>query len=554
MLSLSPRTTLRTHVVENQPPPLENVNAFLADHALREAVRREGGEWAEQSLTQLGAAVFDPEWVDRAVQANRFTPELKRFNRYGQRIDAVEFHPAWHDLMGLAYRQEVHAMTWRHKRKGGHVARAAASMLMAELECGVLCPTAITYGAVPMLRQQPDLAAAWEPLMISTEYDPRQIPTDQKRGLNIAFSSTEKQGGSDIRQNTTQARPVGLPGAGREYVLSGHKYFCSAAGADIIFIVAQTENGPGCFLVPRWLPDGSRNPISLERLKDKLGNRSNASAELELEDTHGRLVGDEGRGIPVVMTFMHHCRYDVSIVPCGIMRTSLFQAVHHAEHRTAFQRRLIDQPIMRNVLADLAVEMEASTAMIFRIGRAFDSSDASESEKAFGRMAVALSKYYINKRVVPFVHEALEIHGGVGYIEETPLPRFYREAPVNGIWEGAGSVISLDVLRALRKSPASADSFFAELNAVRGTDRRMDGLIDELDGMIRKRPIAEENARYLVERMAIGLQAACLLQHAPASYADAFCATRVAQGGGRAFGTLPSGTSIDGILDRVRLA
>src|SRR5271155_4807146 len=494
MSALNPRTTLRTHLVENQPPPLENLNAFTADRALREAVRREGGEWAESSLTKLGAAVFDPEWVERASQANRFPPELKRFNRYGQRVDTVEFHPAWHDLMELAYKQEVHAMTWRHKRNGGHVARAAASMLTAELECGVLCPTAITYGAVPMLRQQPDMATAWEPLMLSADYDPRQIPPDKKRGLNIAFSSTEKQGGSDIRQNTTRARPVGSPGPGREYVLNGHKYFCSAAGADIIFVVAQTEKGPGCFLVPRWLPDGSRNPISLERLKDKLGNRSNASAELEFEDTHGWLVGEEGRGISVVMTFMHHCRYDVSIVPCGIMRVSLFQAINHAEHRTAFQRRLVDQPLMRNVLADLAVEMEASTAMIFRIGRAFDDAETNESEKAFGRLTVALSKYYINKRVVPFVHEALEVHGGVGYIEETHMPRFYREAPVNGIWEGAGNVISLDVLRALHKTPAGADAFFAELNSVRGADRRMDTLTAELERMIRKEPIAEENA------------------------------------------------------------
>ena len=371
----SPRTELRTHTVENQGPALEGLNAFTADHALYEGVLREGGGWAAETLTSLGAAVFDPEWMERATQANRFTPELKRFDRFGQRVDAVDFHPAWHQLMGLAYEHEVHAMTWRHSQGGGHVARAAASMLMAELECGVLCPTAITYGAVPMLRQQPDLAAQWETLMLSKEYDGRQIPHGQKRGLNLAFTATEKQAGSDIRQNTTTARPAGAPGPGREYILTGHKWFCSAAGADVIFVVAQTGKGPGCFLVPRWLPDGTRNPISLERLKDKLGNKSNASTELEFEGTHGWLVGEEGRGIPVVMTFMHHCRYDVSIVPVGLMRLGLLQAVHHAQHRSVFQRRLVDQPLMRNVLADLAVEVEASTAMIMRIGRAFDNSD-----------------------------------------------------------------------------------------------------------------------------------------------------------------------------------
>ena len=545
----SPRTMLRTHSVENQAPPLEGPNAFLADNALREAVTREGGAWANDDLTALGAKVFDPAWVDRAVAANRHTPELRRFDRYGHRVDTVDFHPAWHDLMGLAYQHEVHALPWRTDRSGSHVARGAASMLFAQLECGVLCPTAITYGVVPMMRQQPDLAEQWTPLMISKEYDPRQIPHSQKNGISIAFTATEKQGGSDIRRNATTAVPAGQPGPGREYLLTGHKWFCSAAGADIIFVVAQTEKGPGCFLVPRWLPDGTRNPISLERLKDKLGNKSNASTELEFEGTHGWLVGEEGRGIPVVMEFMLHTRFDVSLVPAGIMRLGLAHAFHHAQHRSAFQRRLIDQPLMRNVLADLAVESEAATAMVFRIARGFDARDGDERERTFARTAVALSKYWLNKRVVPFIHEAMEVHGGAGYIEESVIPRYYREAPLNGIWEGAGNVISLDVLRALRREPGAADIFLDELKLSRGASRHLDAAIDEVETLLAA-PLAEDQARYLTERMALTLQGAILAQHAHSAVADAFFASRLAGNSGAAFGTLPPGTAFDAIIAR----
>jgi putative acyl-CoA dehydrogenase len=545
-----PRTELRTHSVVNQPPPLEGVNAFHRDHALAEAVAREGGGWRADDLAALGAKVYDADWIEKASTANRVTPELKRFDRYGHRVDTVAFHPAWHDLMGLAWQHEVHALPWRDARAGGHVARGAASMLFAQLECGVLCPAAITYGVVPMMRQQPDLAEAWEPLMLSSAYDPRPISHAEKTGISIAFTATEKQGGSDIRRNMTEARPAGQAGPGREYILTGHKWFCSAAGADIIFVVAQTEKGPGCFLVPRWLPDGTRNPISLERLKDKLGNKSNASTELEFEGTHGWLVGEEGRGIPTVMEFMLHTRFDVSLVPAGIMRLGLSQAIHHCRHRSAFQRRLVDQPAMRNVLADMAVESEAATAMVFRIARAFDAAHDDEGERAFGRIAVALSKYWLNKRVVPFIHEAMEVHGGAGYIEESVIPRYYREAPLNGIWEGPGNVISLDVLRALRTSPAAGEAFFAELATVRGEDARMDALVAELDGLIHGDSVPEDQARYLAERMAIALQAAALIRHSPAVVADAFCATRIAGRGGQTYGTLPTGINASAIIDR----
>jgi putative acyl-CoA dehydrogenase len=550
MSYLNPRTELRTHTVDNQPPPLEGMNAYQADLALQEAVSREGGQWAADGLAMLGSRVFDPAWLDKANLANRYVPELKRYDRYGHRVDTVEFHPAYHDLMALAYEHEVHAMPWRARRPGGHVARGAASMLFSQLECGVLCPTAITYGVVPMMRQQPDLAEVWEPIMIAKEYDPRPIPHWQKSGISIAFTATEKQGGSDIRRNATEALPAGAPGPGQEYILRGHKWFCSAAGADLIFVVAQTERGPGCFLVPRWLPDGSRNPISLERLKDKLGNRSNASAELEFEGTHGWLVGEEGRGIPVVMEFMLHTRFDVSLVPAGIMRLCLSHALHHAANRSAFQRRLVDQPLMRAVLADLSIEAEAATAWVFRIARAFDAAESDEQERVFARLAVALSKYWLNKRVVPFVHEAMEVHGGVGYIEETVIPRYYREAPLNGIWEGAGNVISLDVLRALRKEPLAREVFFAELETAGGENRAFDAAIDELHGLISGNAIAEQHARYVAEKMALALQGAVLLRHAPAAVADAFCATRLKAGSGRAYGSFPGAIDIDSLLTR----
>lgn len=545
-----PRTQLRTHVVENQPPPLEFVNAYEQDTVLREAVEREGGAWANDNLMSLGGKVFDPEWIEKANLANRIVPELRRFNRFGQRVDTVEFHPSWHDIMGLAFEHEVHALPWRANRNGSHVARGAAEILFSQLECGVLCPVDITYGIVPMIRKQPELAKVWEPLMISKEYDSRQIPHWEKKGISMAFTSTEKQGGSDIRRNSTFATPTGQPGPGNEYLLTGHKWFCSAAGADIIFVVAQTEKGPGCFLVPRWLPDGTRNPISLERLKDKLGNKSNASTELEFEGTHGWLIGEEGRGIPTVMEFMLHTRFGCALIPTGMMRLSLTQAIHHTRNRTAFQRRLVDQPLMRNVLADLAIESEAATTMMMRIARAFDASASDERERAFGRISVAVAKYWVNKRIVPFVHECLETHGGPGYIEESVMPRVYRESPIHGIWEGPGNVISLDILRAFRKEPLSGEVFFEELELVRGQDARLDATINECKALVYDERMPELRARYLAERMAIAIQAATLIRTAPNYVADAFCMTRLGNEGGKAYGTLPMSVDFDAIIQR----
>lgn len=549
MAYLNPETNLRTHVVENQPFAMEQSNAFLSDVALREALSREGADWAIDRMVALGADVTNPDNIEKAIQANRFPPELKRFDPYGRRIDTVEFHPAWHDLMALAWRHGLSGLPWQEPRPGAHVAKAAASILFNQLEGGVMCPYAISYGIIPMLREQPELAAVWEKLIVSTEYDPRQRPHFEKKGVTIAFSVTEKQGGSDVRRASTEATPLAEAGPGREYLLRGHKWFCSAAGADAIFIVAQTAKGLGCFLVPRWLDDGSRNPISIERLKDKLGNKSNASAELELDNTHGWLIGEEGRGIQTMMMFMLYTRFECALVPVGIMRLGLTHALFHAQNRSAFQRRLIDQPLMRNVLADLAIESEAATALMMRIARAFDAFSSSASERSFGRLTVAIAKYHLNKRVVPFIHEAMEVHGGIGYIEESVIPRFYREAPLSGIWEGAGNVICLDVLRALRKDQGTAAAFFAELDLARGVDPRMDAAITELQDLLGA-PLAEDQARYITEKMAHALQASLLIRHAPSAVAGAFCATRLSGLGGRAFGTLPNTLDVDAILAR----
>ncbi|MCB1475071.1 MAG: acyl-CoA dehydrogenase family protein [Rhodobiaceae bacterium] len=550
MSYIRPRTELATHTVENQPPALEWANAYEKDIVLQEAVKRGGGDWATDNLMSLGAKVFDPEWIDKAVLANTKLPELKRFNRFGQRVDTVEFHPAWHDVIGLAFEHEVHNMPWRANRRGGHVARGAAEILFAQLECGVLCPVDITYGIIPMLRQQPDLAEYWEPLMMSKEYDSRQVPHWEKKGISIAFTSTEKQGGSDIRRNTTFAKPVGQAGPGKEYTLHGHKFFCSAAGADIIFVVAQTEKGPGCFLVPRWLPDGSRNPISLERLKDKLGNKSNASTELEFDGTRGWLVGEEGRGIPTVMEFMLHTRFGCALIPAGMMRQALSQAIHHTRHRSAFQKRLVDQPLMRSVLADLAIESEATTTMMMRIAEAFDASATDPNERAFGRITVAVAKYWVNKRIVPFVHECLETHGGSGYIEESIMPRIYREAPIHGIWEGPGNVICLDIMRAFRKDPLSGEVFFAELEAVRGENRHLDATIDEVRRIVFDESMPEHKARYMAERMAMAMQAAQLIKFAPNYVSDAYCMTRLGGESGHVYGTIPNTVDMEAIIQR----
>lgn len=550
MSDFGPQATLRTHTVENQVPFLEGVNAFTGDSILREAVVREGGEWAIDRLTALGDVVNDPVHIENAFLANKHTPELRRFDRSGRRIDAIDFHPSYHHLMSLAYRHDVGAMPWNNPRPGAHVAKAAASILFNQLEGGVMCPYAITYGVIPLIRLQPELAKVWEPGLLSREYDGRNRLPGDKTGLTAAFSSTEKQGGSDVRSNMTAATPVGRRGPGEEYLLSGHKWFCSAAAGDVFFIVAKTEKGPSCFLAPKWFPDGTRNSISLERLKDKLGNKSNASCEIELENARGWMIGEEGRGIPVMMAFIHCTRFETVLAPAGFMRKGLSEAMHHATHRAAFGRKLIDQPLMRSVLADLALESEAATAFAMRIGRSFDRKGEDDAERAYARTSIAIGKYWLNKRVVPFLHEALEVLGGAGYIEESVMPRLYREAPVHGLWEGPGNVQALDVLRTLSKEDDAVHALFAELKLARGGNRLLDTSVAELEDLVGSGAIAPEHARYFTEKVAIALQAALLVQHSPEYVSDTFCATRIGAAGGFSYGALRSSIDVEKIIER----
>jgi putative acyl-CoA dehydrogenase len=447
-----------THEVGNQVPPLEGYNAYVQDSILVAAVAREGGGWAHDRLAALGAEVGSAHVQDLARLANKFTPELKTHDRFGHRIDHVEFHPAYHELMRLAYGAQVHSFAWTYDRPGAHVARAALSYLWNQAENGTACPTGMSYSAIPVLKGVPSIGDVWVPALNSPHYDPRPIPITEKTGATIGMTLTEKQGGSDLRANTTRARALDGGGPGALYELTGHKWFCSAPMCDAFYTLAYTEQGPTCFLVPRSLPDGTRNPFFIQRLKDKLGNRSNASSEIEYRGTLAFALSEEGRGIKAALGMVHLTRLDFMVGSAGLMRQALSQAIHHATHRRTFQRVLVDQPLMRNVLADLALESEANTILAFRLARASDAAERGDKRALLlTRIAVSVAKYWHCKRAPVFVHEALECHGGNGFIEEHLMARLYREAPLNGIWEGSGNVIVLDVLRAMQKEPETVE-------------------------------------------------------------------------------------------------
>jgi putative acyl-CoA dehydrogenase len=537
------------HEVLNQPPPLEGYDLFETDRVLAEGVEREGAGWAVDRLRRLGTIVGG-EPLRWGVQANAYPPVLRTHDRYGHRVDEVEFHPAWHALMRLAVGHELHALPWREPRPGAHVARAALFLVMSQAEAGHGCPISMTYSAVPALRVQPELAAEWEPRLTSTDYDPRMIPAAEKRGALCGMGMTEKQGGSDVRANTTRARPLGRSGPGAEYELTGHKWFCSAPMCDVFLVLAQAERGLSCFLLPRWLPDGTRNRFHIQRLKDKLGNRSNASSEVEFDRAWARLVGEEGRGVPTIIEMVNHTRLDCVIGSASGMRQAVAQATHHAAHRAAFGKLLIDQPLMQNVLADLAVESEAATTVMLRLARAYDD----PAEWVFARLATAVTKYWVCKRAPALVAEALECLGGNGYVEESMMPRLYREAPLNSIWEGSGNVICLDVLRVMARGPEAVEAFLEELGLARGADRRLDAFVVALRNDLRDFTAMETRARRVVERMAVALQGALLVMHGDRAVADAFCASRLAGDHGLAFGTLPSGVDFRRIIERARPA
>jgi putative acyl-CoA dehydrogenase len=539
-----------THEVFNQPPPLVEYDLFSSDCALQEGIRREGADWAMPNLAAFGRRLGSAEVIDWGFQANRVTPVLQSFDRFGRNRDVVEFHPAWHELMALAVSEGLHTGPWAEPKPGAHAARAAQVYMQCQIEAGVQCPITMTYGAVPALRQQAELAAEWLPRLYSRRYDGRFRPAREKTGALMGMGMTEKQGGSDLRTNATSAIPIEGGGPGAMYRLVGHKWFLSAPMCDAFLVLAQAEKGPSCFFLPRWTPDGEPNALRLRRLKDKLGNRANASSEVEFENAAAWLVGEEGRGIPVIIEMATYTRLDCAAASAGLMRQALAQATHHAANRTAFQRHLIDQPVMTNVLADLALEVEAATGLALRLARAFDHQD-DPHESAFRRLMTPAAKYWICKRAVTFAGEAMEVLGGNGYVEESMMPRLYREMPVNSIWEGSGNVMCLDVLRALSRTPDAAESLRAELALARGGDARLDRAIVELEAKLLARP-EEGQARRLVEKVVLALQGALLVRHAPPAVADAFCASRLAGDHGGTFGTLPRGADLAGIVERAR--
>ena len=533
---------MQTPEVLNQPPPLE-VNLFAADRALREAVEREGARWATAQLLELGQHSGSRTAQTWAVQANENPPRLRTHDRYGNRADEVEFHPAWHELMRVSVAHGIHSLPWEEDKEGAQVARAALMFLDAQCEQGHGCPISMTYSAIPALRRQPELLREWEPRVTTRAYDPRFLPAARKTGALIGMAMTEKQGGSDLRANTTRAVRDGAA-----FRLTGHKWFCSAPMSDAFLVLAQSPAGLSCFLLPRWLPDGTRNRLYLQRLKDKLGNRSNASAEIELDSAWAQLVGEEGRGVPTILEMVNHTRLDCAIGSAGVLRQAMWQAAHHCAHRSAFGKRLVDQPLMRNVLADLCVESEASLLLLMRLARAYDD----PRESGFRRIATAVTKYWVCKRAPVAVGEALECLGGNGYVEESGMPRLYREAPVNSVWEGSGNVICLDVLRALAKEPPAVEALLAQLNEARGGDRRLDAHVDATQALLAH--AEESQARRLVEALALALQGSLLVLHGPPAVADAFCASRLAGDWGRTLGTLPRGVDLAALVERANPA
>ena len=537
---------MATHEVLNQPPPLQDYNLYTSDRALGEAMEREGAGWAVARASELGATCGRAEVIEWGAQANASPPVLRTHDRYGHRVDMVDYHPAYHQLMRLSIGHGMHALPWREPRPGAHVARAAMFYLTSQVEAGHGCPISMTYSAVPALRVEAKVAREWEPRLTSTHYDHRFQPATEKQGALCGMAMTEKQGGSDVRANTSRAEK----GDGG-WLITGHKWFCSAPMCDAFLVLAQTAKGLTCFLLPRWLPDGTLNRFHVQRLKDKLGNRSNASSEVEFDRAWARRVGAEGRGVGTIIEMVNHTRLDCTIGAASGMRQAVAQATHHAQHRSAFGKRLIEQALMQNVLADLCVESEAATAAMMRLARAYDAR-SDEGEGLFARLATAVVKYWVCKRWPAHAAEALECLGGSGYVEEGPLARLFRESPLNGIWEGSGNVICLDVLRAMAKGPEVVEAFFAEIDRAHGADPRLDQFVLTLRDDLGDAEAIEARARDLVERMAVALQGSLLVRDGDPAVAEAFCASRLAGQHRLAFGTLPPGFHFTRIIERAR--
>jgi putative acyl-CoA dehydrogenase len=543
-----------THEVENTPPILENYNMFSSDATLQQAVMREGAKWAKDNLTAYGQQCGSAEWILRGVEANRVKPVLDTHDRYGNRVDQVTFHPAYHQLMAASKKQGLAGSPWAAPKIGAHVARAAGNYMNTQVEAGHGCPITMTFAAVPTLLKQQQIAEQWLPKLLSRDYDPRNIPDGEKSSVTIGMAMTEKQGGSDIRSNSTRAYPIGQSGSGQVYELVGHKYFVSAPMSDAFLVLAKTDNGICCFLVPRWRPDGSKNPLQVLRLKDKMGNVSNASSETELRGAMGWLIGEEGRGIANILEMVAMTRFDCLVASAGSMRQHMTQIVHHTSHRQAFGNYLCNQPLMQNVLADLELETEAAAHMAFRVGSALDRAAAGDKEEAlFARIATAVGKYWVCKRQPNHAYEAMECIGGSSVMENSLMPRFYREAPINAIWEGSGNVQCLDVLRAIQNDPGSLEAFMAETAKSAGQDSRFDAYLNGLKSEFSCLDNMQYRARSVVEKMALVLQGSLLLRNAPSAVAEAFMAGRLSGTSGNTYGMLPSGVDCDALIDRGRV-
>lgn len=535
----NPLAHLATHDVTNQPGPLEDVNLFAADAILTAACSWSGAGAHRERLARFGAKVGSAEVQAWTVQANRAPPEFKPFDRFGQRIDEVEFHPAYHALMALGLEAGVSAAAWTVDR-AGHALHAALLFLMGQADFGVTCPMSMSYAVVPALRVEPEVAAEWVPRVTTPAYDSRFVPADEKRAATMGMAMTEKQGGSDVRANTTRAHRQ----SDGDYLLTGHKWFCSAPMSDAFLTLAYAEGGLTCFLVPRWRPDGERNAIEIQRLKDKLGDRSNASSEIEYRGAWTRRVGDEGRGVRTIIEMVQLTRLDCVIGSASQMRQAAALAAFHTQHRAAFQRSLVDQPLMRAVLADMALEVEAAVALAFRLAMALDAAADDPGEAALARIGLPIAKYLVTKRAPAVVAEAMECLGGGGYVEESPLPRLFRQSPLNAIWEGSGNVIALDLLRALHREPEAREALLAEIRAGHAADEA-----ERLLGA----PVAEGAARHVIERLGVALAASVLARFAPPAVADAYIVRRVGNGG-LTFGAGEGAIDDDALLQRLALS
>jgi putative acyl-CoA dehydrogenase len=540
-----------THEVLNQSKPLVDYNLFTTNLALQEALQREGGDWAWANLTVWGEHQGRAQTMELARLANKYTPVARLFDRFGNRIDEVEFHPAWHETIGAAVAQGIHSAPWAEPKKGAHVARAVSCMMQAEIEDGVQCPITMTYGSVPTIAKRSDIAAIWLPKIYSRQYDQRFIPITEKKGALIGMGMTEKQGGSDVRTNTTKATLIA--GSNGEYDIVGHKWFFSAPMCDAFLVLAQAEKGLSCFFMPRWLPDGTKNAIRIQRLKEKVGNNSNASSEVEFHHAHGWLIGEEGRGVPTIIEMANYTRLDCSLGTTGLMRQCVAQAINHATYREAFNRKLVDHPLMQNVLADLALEYEGAVALAMRVARAYDAQD-DEAEAHFKRVVTPTAKYWICKRGPAVAVEAMEVMGGNGYVDEGPLGRLYKAMPLNSIWEGSGNIMCLDMLRAFGKTPEALDVVQQEWRQAKGANASLDRFAASLEADVIRARTEDVGplARRLAERLALCISASLLVRHAPNAVSEAFCSSRLDRDWGSAFGTLNADARCQEIIDRSR--